>query len=69
MIEEKKILALLEALNDNGLKFEFKGTDTLYIKFPEMIEGPILHDVLIAILDSQPDEWGLGEKGFRLWWD
>ena len=59
------LLGLLQVLAENGVKFEVKGGDTVYLVNLDEKTGKIL----AAVLEADPDEAGWEEGKFRLWWD
>jgi len=65
MEETEKVLKLLEVLSNLSIKFKVVNGDTIYlIGLDEKTQ-----ELLDAVLDSQPDENGMEEEGYRLWWD
>lgn len=65
MDEPEKILHLLQVLAEQGIKFKVDTDDTVYLIGLSEREIALLE----AILESEPDEHGLEEAGYRLWWD
>jgi len=66
MLEDiDKVLKLLEALSDLGIKFKVKEGDTIILLGLE----PKIIKLLHAVLESQPDENEQTDEGYRLWWD